>query len=170
MFASVIIDNPSSATDYEFEYIVPEYAQAFIKVGCRVKVKFGTGERLWMGYVIDLHKESLFDGDKKELVEVLDLEPLLNDEMLYLGSEISKKTLCSKISAYQVMLPKALKASHKTNIKIKEDKYIKLSLDVLEVNPETEFHYLCHILYSSILLLTSSYIGNKKQANYSLPE
>ena len=62
------------------------------------------------------------------VLELVDKEPLLNEEMLYLGNEISNKTLCSKISAYQVMLPKALKASHKTNINIKEDKYIKLNL------------------------------------------
>ena len=30
--------------------------------------------------------------------------------MLYLGNEIQKAILCSKISIYQAMLPKALKA------------------------------------------------------------
>ena len=109
MFASVIIDNPSSATDYEFEYIVPEYAQAFIKVGCRVKVKFGTGERLWMGYVIDLHEDSLFDGDKKELVEVLDLEPLLNDEQLALSEYLKNDVICPKSRILNLMIPSSLR-------------------------------------------------------------
>lgn len=109
MFASVIIDNPSSATDYEFEYIVPEYAQAFIKVGCRVKVKFGTGERLWMGYVIDLHEDSLFDGDKKELVEVLDLEPLLNDEQLSLSEYLKNDVICPKSRILNLMIPSSLR-------------------------------------------------------------
>ena len=68
MFASVIIDNPSSSTDYEFEYLIPEYALAFIEKGSRVKVKFGLSDRIWMGYVIDIYPESKFEGDKKEII------------------------------------------------------------------------------------------------------
>ncbi|MBQ8292450.1 MAG: hypothetical protein IJX78_01430 [Bacilli bacterium] len=109
MFASVIIDNASSNTDYEFEYLVPEYALAFIKVGCRVKVKFGTSERLWMGYVIDLHEESLFEGDKKEIIEVLDLEPLINEEQLVLSEYIKNDTICPRSRVLNLMIPSALR-------------------------------------------------------------
>lgn len=109
MYASVIIDNPSSATDYEFEYIVPEYAQAFIKVGCRVKVKFGSSDRLWMGYVIDLHSEALFEGEKKALVEVLDLEPLINDEQLALSEYLKNDTICPRSRILNLMIPSSLR-------------------------------------------------------------
>ena len=43
--------------------------------------------------------------------------------MLLLGKDMSNKLLCSLVSAYQVMLPKALKAEINTNIKIKYNKY-----------------------------------------------
>jgi hypothetical protein len=54
--------------------------------------------------------------------------------MLYLGNEIQKEILCSKISIYQAMLPKALKAKHNTNIGIKEKRYIVLNISNIEAN------------------------------------
>ena len=57
---------------------------------------------------------------------VLDKEPVLNSEMLELGSYISKKTLCNLISAYQTMLPAALKAHKDFIVNKKYITYIKL--------------------------------------------
>ncbi len=125
MYASVIIDNSSSATDYEFEYIVPEYAQTFIKVGCRVKVKFGHSERLWMGFVIDLHKNSLFEGEKKEIIEVLDLEPLINQEQLDLSEYLKNDTICPRSRILNLMIPSCLR--------LKSSKYL-LTDDVTKLD------------------------------------
>ena len=54
--------------------------------------------------------------------------------MLYIGKELCDVTLCSKISAYQVMLPKALKASSTTNIGIKKNRYIVSNVSVDELD------------------------------------
>ena len=77
-----------------------------------------------------------YDGeyDLKEIDSIVDEEPILNDEMLYIGNEIQKEILCSKISIYQAMLPKALKAQHKTNIGIKRNRYMALNKDIIEIN------------------------------------
>lgn len=109
MFASVIIDNPSSSTDYEFEYLIPEYVLAFIKKGSRVKVKFGSSDRIWMGYVIDIYPESKFDGDKKEIIEVLDLEPLINEEQLELSTYLQNDTICPRSRILNLMIPSSLR-------------------------------------------------------------
>ena len=131
MYAYVIVEITAKAVDKMFTYKIPDKYIDIIKIGARVKVPFGS--QTLEGFVLNITNQVESDYELREIIEIIDQEPLLNDEMLYLGSEISKKTLCSKISAYQVMLPKALKASHKTNIKIKEDKYIKLSLNKNEV-------------------------------------
>lgn len=131
MYACVIVEITAKAVDKMFTYKIPDKYIDIIKIGARVKVPFGS--QTLEGFVLNITNQVEADYELREIIEIIDQEPLLNDEMLYLGSEISKKTLCSKISAYQVMLPKALKASHKTNIKIKEDKYIKLSLNKNEV-------------------------------------
>ena len=132
MYASVIIQYGSKAVDREFTYIVPVCYRDKIKVGHRVRVLFNNREI--EGFVLSLFDN--YDGEYElnEIISLVDLEPILNDEMLYLGKEICDKTLCSKISAYQVMLPKALKASESTNIGIKKNRYIVLNVSMEELD------------------------------------
>ena len=125
MYANVIIEITAKSVDKTYTYKVPTKYKNIIKIGSRVKVPFSS--RILEGFVLNIINDFNEDYEIKEILELVDKEPLLNEEMLYLGNEISEKTLCSKISAYQAMLPKALKASHKTNIAIKKDRYIKLN-------------------------------------------
>jgi len=117
MYANVIIEITAKSVDKMFTYKIPERYHSIIKVGARVKVPFGT--KTLEGFVLGITNNFNNNYEVKEIIELIDIEPLLNNEMLYLGDEISEKTLCSKISAYQVMLPKAIKSRHKININIK---------------------------------------------------
>ena len=54
----------------------------------------------------------------------------LNEELLSLGKEISEKTLSTKISAYQAMFPKALKAKSKVNMGIVTETYCFLNKNI----------------------------------------
>lgn len=136
MYASVIVEIGVKSVDRLFVYLVPDRFRDKIKVGCRVKVPFG--RQNLEGFVVGLSDCYNGEQDLKEIMELVDLNPILNEEMLWLGDEIAKRTLCSKISAYQVMLPKALKASFKTDIKIKYDKYLVLNVSKDEVNKYIE--------------------------------
>lgn len=155
MYANVIIEITAKSVDKMFTYKIPERYHSIIKVGARVKVPFGT--KILEGFVLGITNNFNNNYEVKEIIELIDIEPLLNNEMLYLGDEISEKTLCSKISAYQVMLPKALKASHKTNINIKEDKYIKLNLSTKEV-----LEYLNKCRYEKQKEILNYLLNNKK--------
>ena len=126
MYANVIIQYGNKAVDREFTYIVPNDFRNKIKVGHRVRILFNNREI--EGFVLSIFNE--YDGEYElnKIVALVDEAPILNEEMLYLGNEICNKTLCSKISAYQVMLPKALKASDSTNIGIKKNRYIVLNV------------------------------------------
>ena len=132
MYANVIIQYGNKAVDREFTYIVPECFRSNIKIGHRVKVLFNNREI--EGFVLSLF--DCYDGEYElnEIISLVEPEPILNEEMLYLGEEICNKTLCSKISSYQVMLPKALKASDKTNIGIKKNRYIVLNVSMEELD------------------------------------
>lgn len=136
MYASVVIQYGSKAVDREFTYVVPARFYGRIKIGHRVRVMFNNREI--EGFVLSLFDN--YNGEYKlnEILSLVDEEPILNDEMLYLGEEICNKTLCSKISAYQVMLPKALKASESTNIGIKKNRYAVLNVGMDELN-----EYIC---------------------------
>ena len=125
MYAKVIVEIGVKNVDKEFVYIVPDRFRDIIKIGSRVKVSFG--KMIIEGFVLDLFDNYKEDYELKEIIEVIDLEPILNKEMLELGKKIQEYTLCSLISAYQVMLPKALKASVKTNINTKQNRYLVLN-------------------------------------------
>ncbi len=107
--ASVIVDVPTMNTDKLFDYLVPEQWEEFIQPGMRVSVPFGP--RLIQGFIIEL-KEHTEVMKLKSIHEPLDIYPVLNEELLNLGKWLSEQVLCLKISAYQAMLPAAMKAKY----------------------------------------------------------
>ncbi len=126
MYAKVIIEYGSKMVDREFTYIIPSTIQNSIQIGHRVLVPFNN--KLIEGFVTSISNKYNEEYELKEIAKLCDEKPILNQEMLSLGIAIQKEILCSKISIYQAMLPKALKASHKTNIGIKKDRYISLNI------------------------------------------
>ena len=131
MFIKILIEIGVKQVDNLFTYKVPDELVNDIMVGIRVKVPFNN--RILEGFVMEICQNCNIDN-VKEIISVIDKKVILTAEMLWLGNEISNQTLCSKISAYQVMLPKALKASIKTNMNIKKDRYAVLSWSKDEVN------------------------------------
>ena len=132
MYANVIIEYGAKAVDREFTYLVPDKLRDSIKIGHRVKVPFNNREI--EGFVLNILDKYNGDYELKEIIELCDNDPVINKEMMYLGSEIQRQILCSKISIFQAMLPKALKAQNKTNIGIKYDRYIMLNVSYEEAN------------------------------------
>ena len=132
MFAEVIIEYGAKAVDKLFTYIVPEEYKSVIKIGHRVLVPFNN--KLIEGFVLNISNQYNGEYELKRIEKLCDEEPILNQEMLYLGEAIQKKILCSRISIYQAMLPKALKAKSNTNIGIKKDRYIVLDKDKKEIS------------------------------------
>ncbi|WP_423409989.1 primosomal protein N' [Heyndrickxia sp. MSNUG] len=111
--ASVIVDVPAKQTDKTFDYKIPGKFKDIIKPGIRVIVPFGP--RKIQGFVTELKNESSF-SKLREIVEPLDLNPVLNEELLELGEWLTEHTLSYKISSYQAMLPAALKAKYEKKI------------------------------------------------------
>ena len=126
MYADVIIEYGNKAVDTLFTYIIPDNLRGKIKIGHRVLVPFNNREI--EGFVLGISNEFNSKYELKEISSLCDLEPVLNEEMIILGEKIQKEILCSRISIYQAMLPKALKAKHNTNIGIKMNRYITLNI------------------------------------------
>ena len=106
MVVGVLVEISSQNIDKVFDYLVPDNLVSSIQVGIRVLVPFG--KQTLEGFVLEIKDSS--ERDLKEIFSVLDRDIVLNQELLLLGKEIQKTTLSTLISAYQVMLPKALKA------------------------------------------------------------
>ncbi|MBG9589259.1 primosomal protein N' [Cytobacillus firmus] len=121
--ASVIVDVPAKQTDRAFDYKIPSHLKDVIFPGMRVVVPFGP--RKIQGFVTGLKAESDFQ-QLKSILEPMDLNPVLNQELLNLGEWLTANTLCYKISAFQAMLPAALKAKYEKKLVMAENADRKL--------------------------------------------
>lgn len=117
--ASVIVDVPVLQIDRPFDYLIPDDLCDHLEKGMRVIVPFGN--RQVQGFVVNI-KEETEVVELKEIIEPMDIEPVLNPELLELGEYIANETLCLKISAYQVMLPPALKAKYDKFLTLDDEK------------------------------------------------
>jgi primosomal protein N' (replication factor Y) len=113
--ASVIVDVPAKQTDRAFDYLIPSQWLETIKPGMRVIVPFGP--RKIQGFVTEIKAESEFKK-LREIIEPMDLQPVLTHELLDLGNWLTENTLCFKIYAFQAMLPAALKAKYEKKVKL----------------------------------------------------
>lgn len=126
-FASVIVDVPAMQTDRAFDYKIPDEWNNLVVPGMRVIVPFGP--RKIQGFVIEVKEHSEVKR-LKAISELLDLTPCLTDELLQLGHWLTEKTLCFKISAFQAMLPSAMKAKYDKLLVLTTDSLEQLSEDV----------------------------------------
>lgn len=131
MMANVLVELSNRNIDKTFTYNIPNELENLIKVGIRVLVPFG--KQTLEGFVLSISENTNSEIELKDIIKPIDDEVILNEELLELGKFIKRKTLSTLISAYQVMLPKALKADKKTkinksyesNIIIKDEKLLK---------------------------------------------
>lgn len=123
MYVNVLIETRVKSNNMTFTYKVSKDITDNL-IGKRVLVPFSN--RIIQGFVIEYTSEPK-EYEAKEILKVIDKEPVLNEELLKLGKFMSDKYLCSLIYAYQAMLPKALKANHKINEKVKTKIYVKLN-------------------------------------------
>ncbi|MDF2556273.1 MAG: priA [Bacillales bacterium] len=113
MIAEVYVEVPVQNVNRPFDYIIPEKWQSIIVPGVRVVVPFGS--RKLLGFVSKI--KSVTDSSKlKEIEGLLDIQPVLTDELLELGETLATETVCTTIAAFQVMLPAALKGKYEKNI------------------------------------------------------
>ena len=132
MIVQVLVEIKAFKTDRMFSYHVPTLLENKVAIGKRVLVPFQNREV--EGFILDFIKET--DYEVKDIVAVLDEEPVLNKELLELGKYISKKTLCNLINAYQTMLPTALKVHKNLKINKKYVSYIVLGENVTKLTPK----------------------------------
>lgn len=101
LFVSVIIDLKIKELDQKYDYIVPEELIEFIEIGKRVVVPFGNMERL--GYIVDILTESKIAT--KPILEVVDIEPIISDEMFLIYDYLNNHTTSLKSAILEAITP-----------------------------------------------------------------
>lgn len=109
MIASVVVDCKIESVNRTFDYIVPRCFLSSIKVGQRVYVPFGHQNLL--GIVIDLKEDSNHEN-LKEIYDILDLVPPLNEELIALAKNMHEYYFSLYISCLLTMIPQALRVKY----------------------------------------------------------
>ena len=124
MYIKVLVELSAFNIDKTFTYHVPNNLIDDIKVGKRVLVEFNN-QKL-EGFVLEILDNVLEEFEIKDIIKVVDSDVILTKELLELGQYVSNETLSTLISAYQAMLPKALKAKSSSKINVKYQKYVEI--------------------------------------------
>ncbi len=128
MIASVLIEYNVKSLDKTFDYLVPNNLKDKIKVGNKVLVPFG--KSFVEGFVLDVSNKIDTSFELKEIKSIVEEDFYLKEDLLKLGEFMKKTTLSNLISCYQIMLPKALKASVNSNVNRKYITYVKLNNNI----------------------------------------
>src|SRR5690625_4197925 len=99
-----------------------------LQPGMRVVIPFGP--RKITGFVVQRIEHSSYN-QLKEIIDVLDLTPVLTEELLKLGQRLSSETLSLYITMFQAMLPQVLKAKYDKEIVRLTDHPLVSSLEQL---------------------------------------
>ena len=148
MFASVVINVASSSVDQKFEYLVPNDLTPYIAVGSRVNVMFGAGNRLVMGYVLELYDERKFEGEIKLINELLDIKPVITPLQLKLAEYLKDDTICPMIRILNLMIPEALRLKTYKYLVVKDISKVDATLvelfngeEVIELTSKLDGYY-----------------------------
>lgn len=107
MTAKVVVENTAYSFDIPFSYSVPDSMQRDIRPGCRVMIPFGKANRSRQGLVLAL-EEGEEEAKLKPIRSLIDYQPLLNQEQLYLTRWLHRRTFCTYYEAMRAVVPVGL--------------------------------------------------------------
>jgi len=116
-----------------FTYKVPEEMMSEIQPGMRVLVPFG-GKKIYTGIVFELHDNAPENFVAKEVISMLDDQPILPQEQIDFWNWLSEYYLCSLGEIYRFSFPSSLKLESETYLKLKPGAVVDFeNLDVNEM-------------------------------------
>lgn len=128
MVVAVVVDVANKNVNKIFDYYVPAYFETLVFVGSRVEVPFGN--RIIMGYVIEIKDESDF-SNLKPIINLIDLYPLLDEELVFLAKKMEKRYYTSLATCLKQMLPTALRVAYQKEIIVNEKAKLSQQLQTI---------------------------------------
>ncbi|MCM1484140.1 MAG: primosomal protein N' [Muribaculaceae bacterium] len=117
MYADVILPLPLTAT---FTYAVPEVMAGSLRRGHRVLVPFGK-KKIYTGIVASTGAVKPEGYEVKEILQMLDADPILRRPQIELWEWIAEYYLCSVGEVFKAALPAGLKVESETYIELNPD-------------------------------------------------
>jgi len=140
LIAAVAVENTFFSCASDFDYYVPSEYENLIKVGYRVKVPFGKGNKIRNGIVV-----KLFYAINTELKEIADIseKAVLSEEMICLALWLKERCFCTTYDCLKLMLPRGI-----DKVGDKSDKMLRLKTfdeeNFIGLTPKQ--HSVCRLL------------------------
>lgn len=135
-YAEIIVNQKSAKADKPYTYRIPEELSEIIEPGKRVVIPFGRFNKLEIGMVVSIEDSSSGDFKYKNILDVLDKNPLVDTNMIQLAYWMKKEYMCSFSEAIQTVLPpgdfREIKTYIKTSKLIDTGELSKLQRQILE--------------------------------------
>lgn len=123
VFAEVIIP---LALPKNYTWAIPSHLQSAAKPGVRVEVIFGKNKR-YAGIIKKIHQDKPAAFDPKEIVNILDTEPLVHEQQLKLWEWMAGYYMCSEGEVMQAAIPANLKLSSESILIWNEERSLDFS-------------------------------------------
>ena len=105
-YAQVIVNNRSRNTDREYTYTIEERDYDSVRIGSKVIVPFGQGNKLVEAFVVGIQSELDKSISRiKAVKEVVEKDTFLSEELVELCKWIKEKYMCQFIDALQCVVP-----------------------------------------------------------------
>lgn len=167
LFAEILLPLPIPGT---YTYRIPFELNQKARVGQRAVVQFGA-TKIMSGLIISITNEVPDCTSIKYLLDILDDDPVVNENQLKLWRWIASYYLCYLGDVMQVALPSALKLSSESKIMLSEDFQLDtitlsdneyLIVEALQVQPQLTITEVSKIIgYKKIMPLIKTMIEKK---------
>lgn len=167
LFAEILLPLPIPGS---FTYRVPYNLNMKVKVGQRAVVQFGKS-KIMSGLIISLSNNVPDANNIKYLIDILDDDPVVNENQLKLWNWITSYYLCYLGDVMQVALPSALKLSSESKISLVEDFDFNgsnlsdnefLIVEALQIQPQLTITEVSKIIgYKKVMPLVKTMIEKK---------
>lgn len=149
-FIDVILPIPIQKT---FRYSITSEEAKFLQKGCRVAVPFGSS-KIYTGLVWDIHQDPPTLYEPKEIHQILDDKPIVNEIQLQHWQWIATYYMCPLGDVYRAALPSAFLLESETiiykNVSFVEEELLNddefLILEALEHQSQLTIHQIVDIL------------------------
>ncbi|HWR60277.1 MAG TPA: primosomal protein N' [Clostridia bacterium] len=139
LYAEVIVANKCKETDRTYSYLIPGEMSESVKVGSRVIVPFGMGNKQLEGYVTGIGGDISFDISKvKPIAGLLDDEPVMTPALVELAGWMKKKYLSYYIDAIQAIVPSPVRTRSSYTLELSGDETVYEKLGKLKSNSMIE--------------------------------
>lgn len=117
-YAKVIVNNNSSHTDELYTYKIPEFLIDEIQIGHRVLISFGRTNKPIEGFVFDISADKEGDFRVKEVIDILDKEPMLKARDIELVKWMREEYICTFMDSINCIYPKGSRVSNYKVVKL----------------------------------------------------